>query len=388
MSYDSNSDIDNLLKWLKGLALVGVLAATIIITLYFVYTWGPISSNQNDWAALGTLFSGVFSFLGAIGTVGVMLLGIKQFKVQQKQIEEQKTRQDNFEAKQQEKWDKENEMLSFQKYQMHFEQFERHLMNFQNKNGDILQFHSPLSLYKKVFKKNNYQNVHYIVNVNENVNNEDTIIDELAIEYNNLVNDINKINDIREMFSVITRTQSLLKLIEANYVNEWNAARFKINDLEYEFDFGLFSILTLFYYFKHSINLICEFAGRDINTSLKSVSAASIAKLIYLYEYQNNDNSNLSLTTPFPWMHQLLKVLLWLNENENDTYPLTIKNASISACLSHKLNAFSKQNSVTKLINDIENNLLKNTHIKLSDFQIKELTNLLDNLKVAVNIYI
>lgn len=142
MNTETTNNMDKFLKWLQWFAFVAIVVAATIITFYFIYTWGPISSNQNDWASLGTLLSGVFSFLGAIGTVGVMFLGIKQFKIQQDQITKQNTILDAQEKR-----------ANFDLYQNHLSAFKLFLTELENEFKTI-RFTNKNQLYKEVFPNN------------------------------------------------------------------------------------------------------------------------------------------------------------------------------------------------------------------------------------------
>lgn len=142
MTTETTNNMDSFLKWLQWFAFVAIGGAATIITFYFIYTWGPISSNQNDWASLGTLLSGVFSFLGAIGTVGVMFLGIKQFKMQQNQI-----------TKQNKILDAQEKRANFDLYQNHLSSFKLFLTELENELKTI-RFTNKNQLYQEVFPHN------------------------------------------------------------------------------------------------------------------------------------------------------------------------------------------------------------------------------------------
>ncbi|WP_445945939.1 hypothetical protein [Shewanella sp.] len=177
---NSIMEIDRWLKWLKRAAYMGIGVFAVILIAYaikfraFYDGVKAISNLPNDWSAFGSLLSGASSLLGAVGTVGVMLLGIKQFKVQQEQIKQHKQRQDIFEKKQCDKWEKENEMLSFQKYHMHYASFQELLDNFCNDNN--LKITSRNQLYRKIFPHNNFQNT-YLSNDETNVDEINYLID-------------------------------------------------------------------------------------------------------------------------------------------------------------------------------------------------------------------
>lgn len=162
MKNEDNSifEIDRWLKWLQRAAYVGIGVFAVILIAYAIkfraFNDGikAISNLPDDWSAFGSVLSGSSSLLGAVGTVGVMLLGIKQFKVQQQQINDQKKRQDDFELRQQQKWDQENEMLSFQKYQMHVSLFESLLTKIEAEHP--ITFNDKLSIYQEFYPSNSF----------------------------------------------------------------------------------------------------------------------------------------------------------------------------------------------------------------------------------------
>ncbi|WP_394230202.1 hypothetical protein [Shewanella colwelliana] len=162
-SKDTDS-FDNWLIWLKRAAYLGITVFLSVLISYFVnfahWPW-RLSPLSQDWSAFGSLLAGAASFLAAIGTIGVLLISIKQFKVQQTQIEEQTERQNAFEARQQQKWDKENEMLSFQKYQMHHSHFEQTLDKIENEYS--IKFIHKSDLYRQTFVDNNFSQTVFTV---------------------------------------------------------------------------------------------------------------------------------------------------------------------------------------------------------------------------------
>ncbi|ABX47982.1 hypothetical protein Sbal195_0804 [Shewanella baltica OS195] len=160
MKNEDNSilEIDRWLKWLKMAAYVGIGIFAVILITYaikfraFYDGFKAISNIPNDWSAFGSLLSGASSLLGAVGTVGVMLLAINQFKIQQKQILEQSKKQAEFESKQLEKWAEEARILKFQLYLSHQKQFEDMLLEFEASSRFRV---NKRILYKKIFPKNN-----------------------------------------------------------------------------------------------------------------------------------------------------------------------------------------------------------------------------------------
>lgn len=160
MKNEENSilEIDRWLKWLKMAAYVGIGIFAVILITYaikfraFYDGFKAISNLPNDWSAFGSLLSGASSLLGAVGTVGVMLLAINQFKIQQKQILEQSKKQAEFESKQLDKWAEEARILKFQLYLSHQKQFEDMLLEFEASSRFRV---NKRILYKKIFPKNN-----------------------------------------------------------------------------------------------------------------------------------------------------------------------------------------------------------------------------------------
>lgn len=190
MENEDNSilEIDRWLKWLKMAAYVGIGIFAVILITYaikfraFYDGFKAISNIPNDWSAFGSLLSGASSLLGAVGTVGVMLLAINQFKIQQKQILEQSKKQAEFESKQLDKWAEEARILKFQLYLSHQKQFEDMLLEFEASSRFRV---NKRILYKKIFPKNNSN---YVSFKSESDSNGVCFIfelkDEFAVLYN------------------------------------------------------------------------------------------------------------------------------------------------------------------------------------------------------------
>jgi hypothetical protein len=208
---------DVLLIRLKRAAYIGIIIFIILMLLYFINfsTWPlTMSSLTADWSAFGSLLAGAASFLGAIGTVGVMLLGIKQFKIQQDQIIKQTERQDNFEEKQDKKWAKENEMLNFQKYQMHYSSFQQVVKNIEESDGFNYKISSTIDLYKKIFPNNNFENVVLNLNIDEQ-NHDDGYLNLLINEYYGIYKNLfsfnsNKAEEINKLHNLFKNKSSML----------------------------------------------------------------------------------------------------------------------------------------------------------------------------------
>ncbi|MEH6734028.1 MAG: hypothetical protein V7690_05230 [Shewanella sp.] len=257
MNKTKKSQLDDWLKGLGWLAIIGTIIAFCLIGFYTFFTRGTISNQQSDWAAFGSFLSGVFSFLGAIGTVGVMLLGIKQFKVQQDQIDAQTERQNNFEEKQEKKWAKENEMLNFQKYQMHISQF-NNLINALEIERDANFLHKS-SLYNFAFPDNNYSSTSFtktskyslLYHLDEKITKILNITNEYSESPSAVIfhDFINIINEIFELMDVE---------FKYSYRNENGRVIFKrcINDIPYILDLAieLYLGLCLFTGFKSKLN--------------------------------------------------------------------------------------------------------------------------------------
>jgi hypothetical protein len=171
MIIDTKNNMDKLFKWLTSLALVAFLVAVAIITFYFINTWGPISSNQNDWASLGSLLSGVFSFLGAIGTIGVMVLGLYQFKELKKQTDE-------------------ISMLNhFEMFTKHNQIFSDFLVHVESKVVTYYSMPNHFTLYKKIYPNNSIKNLSF--------QHDEEFINTLKLEYQALITRFEEdVNDV------------------------------------------------------------------------------------------------------------------------------------------------------------------------------------------------
>jgi hypothetical protein len=141
------------LSWVLiiGFVSLGLIFFILILFTYYKHS-GDISTSRDDWAAFGSVMSGASSFLAGMGTLGVILLGIKQFKAQQDQINAQTERQNKFEIEQNNIWNKENESRSFQMYLMHCDLFNQRLTNIENEFE--VSFRDKTGLYTRQFPNN------------------------------------------------------------------------------------------------------------------------------------------------------------------------------------------------------------------------------------------
>ncbi|MBS0042216.1 hypothetical protein KFE26_07840 [Shewanella sp. M16] len=156
-------------SWLKYAAIIGI-AIFIVVMVWYFFQFSPLMSDRNiisevpdDWGAFGSLLGGASSFLAAIGTVGVMLLGIQQFIIQQKQIEKQnnqiekqtkliekqENRQEALEKKQSEIWDVQRKLLIQEESKLILDYFTKSLdsVEAENKNHS---FNNKFLLHKKI----------------------------------------------------------------------------------------------------------------------------------------------------------------------------------------------------------------------------------------------
>jgi hypothetical protein len=145
-------EFDKWLVWLKNAAIAGVFIFVIIIVVYFIH-FHPFSNKYNllsdvseDWGAFGALLGGSSSLLASIGTVGVMLLGIKQFKLQQAQIEAQRIRQDTLEEKQKDMWALQERLSKVQIKKLRIEDFIQTLKSIEISTNNNLLFTNKFEL--------------------------------------------------------------------------------------------------------------------------------------------------------------------------------------------------------------------------------------------------
>ncbi|WP_350431713.1 hypothetical protein ABIS04_16175 [Shewanella sp. H8] len=147
---------DNLGKWLTALAalcLIGVIAAFLIIATYgyqmgcFAFIgFNPnkltckISTLNDDWSTFSSLLSGSFSMIAGLGTLGVLLISMKQFKVQQSQIKHQNKRQEIID-----KENKDREII-----QLEFIKKQKDLLSLQIKKIKISEFLDTLDSIEKI----------------------------------------------------------------------------------------------------------------------------------------------------------------------------------------------------------------------------------------------
>jgi hypothetical protein len=208
-----NETLDNFdvwLLWLKRFAYIGIVLTILVLISYFINfaTWPlRMSSLTADWSAFGSLLAGISSFLGAIGTVGVMLLGIKQFKIQQKQIE-----------KQQAYIKKQDSLIDFELFTQHREFLINILKRLEDKYKGKFKFNDTEGLYKKLFPDNKYILNTKKINKNANII---TIFDSI----NELCNIQHGSNNY--LSNLVMNTMRTFKLLDITKQNSPGDIQFK-----------------------------------------------------------------------------------------------------------------------------------------------------------------
>ncbi|MGE6647939.1 hypothetical protein ACQKE0_01520 [Shewanella colwelliana] len=269
-SHNTDS-FDNWLIWLKRVAYLGITVFLSVLISYFLnfaqWPW-RLSPLPQDWSAFGSLLAGAASFLAAIGTVGVLLISIRQFKVQQTQIEEQTKRQDQFEERQQQKWDKENEMLSFQKYQMHHSHFEQTLDKIENEYS--IKFIHKSDLYRQTFVNNNFSQTVFTVASGSWLTRLDLVTQELLKACKSYSSSSNA-DGMHSILLAINRMEAILKIEFGDITDKPTPLNtFETSKLKTMLEVGLFSLNTLaelsFYdkYSAHENPYLINIAIQDI----------------------------------------------------------------------------------------------------------------------------
>ncbi|MFB2682811.1 hypothetical protein [Shewanella mangrovisoli] len=151
MSYMKRDEAFNI--WIPLVGIIGVSIAFLIIIIYAIkfgcFDWSSeksfkiltcdISNSLDNWDTFSALLSGTFSFVAAIGTISILLLSLKQFKVQQSQID--------FQNKKQEKIDNERKLWDIK--QLEFIEKQTNLLNLQIKKIEIEEFLQTLESIEK-----------------------------------------------------------------------------------------------------------------------------------------------------------------------------------------------------------------------------------------------
>lgn len=175
---NSTLEINRWLNWLKKAAYIGIFAFGLTLLVYAIkfraFSDGvnAISNIPDDWSAFGSLLSGSSSILGAIGTVGVMLLGIKQFQIQQQQIKKQEERQDSLEKEQSKIWELQSNLLEQQLQEIYFEKFKSNLKSIEEIANKKYEFKKSLLLYNNLKTKDGKQYINeYLTETINDFNN-------------------------------------------------------------------------------------------------------------------------------------------------------------------------------------------------------------------------
>lgn len=208
MENEDNSilEINRWLNWLKMAAYVGIFVFGLILLAYsikfraFIDGMNAISNMPDDWSAFGSLLSGSSSLLGAIGTVGVMLLGIKQFKIQQRQMKKQEERQDSLEKEQSKIWELQSNLLEQQLQEIYFENFKNNLKSIEEIANKKYEFKKSLLLYDNLKTKAGKQYINeYLTEILNDFNNKLATGSEDAI-----ITPKVKLDDIKWLFKKLS----------------------------------------------------------------------------------------------------------------------------------------------------------------------------------------
>ncbi|MEL4251226.1 hypothetical protein AAEH72_09470 [Shewanella xiamenensis] len=373
--------------WLLALAIlgcIGLIIALIILAIY-AYKMGcfsllsnphdlncRLSTYNEDWSTFGSLLSGVFSMVAGFGTLGILLMGMQQFKVQQDQIAKQAENQKSFEDRQQAKWDNENDIISFQKYQMHTRAFENLLINIERKSKNTITFKSTTELYIKIFKTNSST----MTVSKSNSENQDSSLPYIIKYYNILINEINKPSVSCE--DVMLKISELLDKLCIWYKSPSDILRITVDSRE--LDYSPFSINKIMHQTADIINLITQFSNIKNLDKLEKINSS--AGINFVKSITASSSGTISFKSKINGIKELIEIIIWHDENSH-ALKSPLKSLSLNIIYNDEIQIFNDKEFTNEFIkkfdellnvenSDIITEYIKSTFLKFKNKQ-KEL---------------
>lgn len=171
--------------------LIFISPAIAVIWLYSV-NLGGISKEPNDWAAFGSLLSGVFTYIAASGTMGTLIFLIYQQSRNNKILDRQIILQ------------------NFEEYEKHKKLFFDNLEEIKNHyNGDI-RFPQRDRVYSSIFYMNSPSSMQYKLSIDEEGSKPKDLCDCLN-KYRKIENLLNNYNAFNNCINVI------IEMIDLSY---------------------------------------------------------------------------------------------------------------------------------------------------------------------------
>lgn len=340
--------------WLVALAIlgcIGLIIALIILAIY-AYKMGcfsllsnphdltcRLSAYNEDWSTFGSLLSGVFSMVAGFGTLGILLMGMQQFKVQQDQIAKQAENQKSFEDRQQAKWDNENDIISFQKYQMHTRAFENLLINIERKSKNTITFKSTTELYNKIFKTNSST----MTVSKSNSENQDSSLPYIIEHYNMLINEINKPSVSCD--AVMLTISGLLDKLCIWYKSPSDILRITVDSSA--LDYSPFSINKIMHQTADVINLITQFSNIKNLDKLEKINSS--AGINFVKSITASSSGSISFTSKINGIKELIEIIIWHDENSH-ALNSPLKSLSLNIIYNDEIQIFNDKEFTNEFI--------------------------------------
>ncbi|MDF0533674.1 hypothetical protein PY479_05190 [Shewanella sp. A32] len=369
---DEKDDIFSSLKWL---IVVSIILSVIFLGFYWYNVSLPvnnhISDKNDDWSAFASIVGACGSLIAAFGTIGVIGISIKQFRYQQEQIDKQDSR-----------WEKEFEVLNFNKYMNHIDSFEQYLKKIEIETNGRLYSNKKNKIYKSIFENNNFYTCSYELNENEIFKPGKKNYAKL---YDNIIDMINRCEDF-ELYNIINIFQHFMSSYGFIFEKSSQPGDLIINGNDTKF--GVFSIykkhLVLRYYIQQSL----LFGRCDTSfENLKIINIKSMQSVIKkTIELINSDNKECSIQdNNFNCIYYVLKLILHLYEfnfvYKSKYNDITLKFANLVTLDPEEYN---EPIFLREICYAAKQSIDENKSRIKKESEIKELYSCIDNIKSSV----
>ncbi|MGD8162477.1 hypothetical protein [Pantoea sp. FN0307] len=146
--------------------LITVVIPVSILLLYkfsltglvFAFGMDDVSHKSDDWAAFGSLVSGIFTLSGAVGTLAALVFAINQNKKLSIEAKKRSAQDEQNAIKNDEFMKFQKERMTFEKFHLHQSMFNETLDRLERDSEKEFQFYSRSIFYKNIFPENSFCN--------------------------------------------------------------------------------------------------------------------------------------------------------------------------------------------------------------------------------------
>lgn len=236
--------------------LIFISPAIAVLWLYSI-NLGGLSKSPNDWAAFGSLLSGVFTYIAASGTMGTLIFLIYQQSKNNKILERQIIFQ------------------NFEEYEKHKKLFFENLEEIRKHYNDDISFPQRDRVYSSIFYMNSPSSMQYQLSIDEEGSRPKDLCDCLN-KYRKIETLLNNYDVYNNCISVI------IEMIDLSYDLGISAATERENGQVLWFDkpthLNINTLRVSLGQIERTLNMILKMSGNSTVNSISHKIEMSIFK--------------------------------------------------------------------------------------------------------------